>query len=142
MTFSPVDESDSRLTRVCAFTVATALAWVGHECTGSCPPDVWRLPASVWFRRDPAVGGGGWNAALVVVELAQGRVHADLGGVLQAVNRCTSPEHIVVCERARPDRDLPASRTVDDTRLYLRVDDGLRRQVLTPVASSGADLPA
>jgi len=34
-----------------AFTVATALDWLGHQCTSRCSSSLDDLPAAIWFVR-------------------------------------------------------------------------------------------
>jgi hypothetical protein len=87
--------------RVCAFTLSTALAWVGHVCTGTCPPQASTLLASVWFvRRYP---DRAWANTLVVVELRDELPATHLSALLHGVNRCTHSDHIRV--RIRVDTD-------------------------------------
>ncbi len=88
-----------------AFTLATALAWIGHDCTGGCPPLAMHIPASVWFVPRSSDAHQSWASTLVVVELGEtDPAAAQIRPLLRDVNRCTSRNHIQVRERAATDQ--------------------------------------
>ncbi len=106
------------MTRVCAFSVATALAWVGHDCHGGCPAETKTMSASVWFIRTPGVNARSWATTLVVMELSPrgGRAAPvqtpdSVRTMLRRVNDCTRSEHIRVQEWVKSDH--PQTVTAD-----------------------------
>ncbi len=89
------------MTRVCAFTLATALAWVGHDCTGGCPDPARLLRADVWFIRRPRTRHVR-ATTLVVVDFFEGLSHTTPlpdHAMLRQVNHCTRPDNVVVRQR-------------------------------------------
>ncbi len=121
------------MTRVCAFSVATALAWIGHDCSGGCPTEAATVPASVWFVRTPAVTARSWATTLVVVDLSPRdglgvptQTPEVVRAMLRRVNDCTRPEHIRVRERVSGDHSHAVDATNTDPRvgapLYLRAE--------------------
>lgn len=92
----------ARMTRAYAFTLATALVWIGHDCTGGCPVQAKELPAAVWFVDDSAAAGGESNDTLVVVRFgATPTPHSATrhSTLLRQVNDCVRGDHIHVRER-------------------------------------------
>lgn len=121
------------LTRVCAYSVATALAWIGHDCSGGCPAEAVRLPASVWFVRTPGVNALHWATTPVVVDLSPrdgsampAQTPDAVRAMLRRVNDCVRSEHICVRERVSGDHCHAVDATVTDPRvcapLYLRAE--------------------
>lgn len=100
----PVDSE-----RVAAFTLRTALAWLGHACAGYCPSAAASIPAQTWVVRSlPGLAPRGAvplseTETLVLVDFGsvdQGSVC--IASLLRAVNRCTAPDHIRVCDTTDP----------------------------------------
>ncbi len=104
------------MTRVCAFSVATALAWIGHDFRGTCPAETTTQPASVWFVRTPGVNAPRWVTTLVVIDFsprdrsaAPAQSPAPVRAMLRRVNDCTQSEHIRVRERVSGDHGRGAT---------------------------------
>jgi hypothetical protein len=102
MTSEPIS---NRLTRAPAFTLATALAWLGHDCVGGCPPELTGASASVWLLGSGRVGQGTGADVLVVVGFGDcGLTPTVVDRLLLEVNRCALPDHIRVRERVKTDQ--------------------------------------
>jgi hypothetical protein len=86
-------------TRTPAFTVATALAWLGHDCDGGCPPLAICTPASLWFVRNQSASYVCPEGTLIVVEIGDDPARAtQVRGLISEVNHCTR-NHVQVRER-------------------------------------------
>lgn len=95
-------------TEVSAFTLATALAWLGHDCDGGCPATAMCIPAGVWFVRDSSPGRSWRQETLVVIDVGDDPARAArLRALLGEINRCTRRNHIRVCERVPADQRAP-----------------------------------
>lgn len=92
------DSTPEGLERVCAFTLATALVWLGHDCAGGCPPLILTLHARTWIDR-PTPRPAGDSTTLAIVEFDDTLQRAVVTGMLRAVNACTYTDHIRVQER-------------------------------------------
>ena len=103
----PAVDGPAGMERVCAFTLVTALAWLGHECPGDCPTLAATMRARTWFarrtsERDADVAGV--MSTLVVVDLSsECSDPAAVRQMLRQVNACAGRDHIQVRERARID---------------------------------------
>ena len=91
-------ETSGGLERVCAFTLATALVWLGHDCAGGCPPLTLTLRARTWIDRT-ALRSATDSTTFVVFDLQDTVQRAVVSGMLREVNACTQPDHIRVQER-------------------------------------------
>jgi hypothetical protein len=81
------------------FTLGTALAWLGHECPGSCPVSGCDWRASAWFVQVPLAAGPTWT--LVDVDFLERPSSDDeVAVMLREVNQCVKREHIRVRERS------------------------------------------
>lgn len=105
----PVDSE-----RVAAFTLRTALAWLGHICAGRCPSATASIPAQTWVvrtidgRRIYGVPPSHEDSCLQMETL----VLVDFGSLdpgsvfvvdlFESVNRCTAPDHIRVVDATDP----------------------------------------
>lgn len=130
MSRTVIEPSPAGLTRACAFTLATALAWIGHVCKGGCPILITATPASVWHVRDQSRADHGRSDILVIVDLGnQSAPPEQIRALLREVNRCTAGDHIRVYERADNDHAQPRISTrVPQARgvlSYLRPTDSL-----------------
>jgi hypothetical protein len=99
-----------RATRASVFTVATALAWLGHDCDGLCPALALCSPAELWFVVD--VGDDSARAA-------------EVRALLCEVNRCIGRRDIQVRERVPTVQSgavvtRPSIEAIPDAALYLR----------------------
>jgi hypothetical protein len=107
MVLDPVDLPTSGFTRSFAFSLATGLAWLGHDRPCDCPRMATELPARVWFMRLPLLPDGRpatWTGTLVVVELGKHSWPArQVRGLLREVNHCTKHDNIRVRERNSTD---------------------------------------
>ena len=90
-------QADAAVERLPAFTLATALMWLGHECRGACPRQVRDERASAWLIRSPESGWPGGVTSLVDVEFTDPTWLAarDLD-LMCEINECTCTDHIVV----------------------------------------------
>jgi hypothetical protein len=112
-----------------AFTVATALAWLGHDCAGGCPALATSTPASLWFVPQPSRRYVSRQQSLIVVDPGDdpGRA-AEVRALLCEVNRCIGRGHIEVREQVTTDQQRtlvtrPDARSTPDAALYLRSHD-------------------
>lgn len=72
--------------------LATVLATMGHDCEGSCPPELDRLKAIWHVPRGRQVGSVG----LIVVDVDDDDSITDLAHIVATVNRCTRRDRIRV----------------------------------------------
>lgn len=138
-----IEPSPAGLTRACAFTLATALAWIGHVCKGGCPSLITATPARVWHVRNQSSTDHAGADILVIVDLGDHSVPPEqVRALLREVNRCTAGEHIRVYERADNDHAQPHISTrapqACGVLSYLRPTD----PVLPPGATGSNALPA
>lgn len=128
--FAPPSEG---MTRVCAFSVATVLAWIGHDCRGGCPTEAATVPASVWFVRTSGVHTTTWATTLVVVDLSPrpgssvpAQTPDAVRATLRRVDDCTRSERIRVREQVSDDHSHAVDTSATDPRvfapLYLRAE--------------------
>jgi hypothetical protein len=85
-----------------AFTLATALGWLGHQCVSHCSSSLDDLPASIWFvrRRSPAQP----RHTIIVVDLTNvGGSVAWTRRRVHDINRCTRGDSIHVFGRRMAD---------------------------------------
>ncbi|CAN5594808.1 hypothetical protein BH10ACT8_BH10ACT8_08330 [soil metagenome] len=95
-----IDPPPEGMTRVLAFTVATAMAWLGHECTGGCPAAAAELRACVWYERRFALQNHCPASTVAVVDLCHQRAGSEqTQTLLSQVDRCARRDGIAVRER-------------------------------------------
>lgn len=91
------------MTRVLAFTLATAMAWLGHVCHGECPAQAETLKVGVWFAEQAATtADDGINVVVIAgfgSELRAGTSVVEKG-LVEQVNHCVQRDHIRVYERS------------------------------------------
>lgn len=92
--------------RVAAFTLRTALAWVGHVCTGRCPLSTVSMPAQAWVVRQidsehPTTRPHGVEC-IVLVDFGGVDTSIEAGARLVEVNACTAADHITVYDVTDP----------------------------------------
>jgi hypothetical protein len=105
MVVEPVHSPTDIFTRSFAFTLATGLAWLGHDRPCDCPRMATEHPARVWFKHLPPSTRVGSAHTLVVVDLAEHQWPASrVRGLLGEVNHCTGRDQIRVRERKLTDR--------------------------------------
>lgn len=91
-------------TRACAFSLATALLWLGHDCRDGCAELARQPTRGVWFIRLSAALSSTWWGTLVVVDLGDCSWSAlQIRNDLRQVNRCVAAERILVRERRTGD---------------------------------------
>jgi hypothetical protein len=116
-------------TRPFAFTVSTALAWLGHDCAGGCPALATSTPASLWFVPQPSPRYLSRQQSLIVVDPGDDPERAaEVRALLREVNRCIGRSHIQVREQVTIDQQRtlvtrPDARPTSDAALYLRSRD-------------------
>jgi hypothetical protein len=86
--------------RSLSFTLGTALAWLGHECPGTCPREAIGHRAAVWFTHLPETLDPHSRLTLVEVDFGV----APWSGLrrksmLREINHCVRPDRISVRER-------------------------------------------
>lgn len=87
-------------TRACAFSLATALLWLGHECHDGCGALVRQPTSGVWFIRLSGTQSSMRSRTLVVVDLGDCSWSAlQIRNDLREVNRCVAADRILVRER-------------------------------------------
>lgn len=89
--------------RVAAFTLGTALAWLGHDCFGGCPRQVAQLRADTWhlphgLQMDRASDARNPFSLVLVHFLDTSTTSAPHHSLLRKVNHCTWPNRIRVRE--------------------------------------------
>lgn len=89
--------------RVAAFTLQTALAWLGHACRGVCPPAVSVIPAQTWVVRPIDHDSSSRTETLVLLEFGPtSPLSASAASLLVEVNLCTAVDHLRVCDTSGP----------------------------------------
>lgn len=90
--------------RLPAFSVATALSWLGHDNCHTCPEQV-HARANVWLIRPPVGGRPSGMRALVDVEFVDPPwSRAEDNGILAEINVCTCRDRIQVELRSDAER--------------------------------------
>jgi hypothetical protein len=85
-----------------AFTLASALRWLGHECVQRCSSSLDDLPATIWFPHPRNVGTT--RGAIVLVDPTDRRASvARLPRLISDINFCTRTERIHVRGRRMAD---------------------------------------
>ncbi|WP_375503491.1 hypothetical protein [uncultured Jatrophihabitans sp.] len=88
-----------------SFTLGTALVWLGHTCSGQCPPAVLDSRADVWFQRLPDRATGLWTTTLVDVEFeTRSLLDGQRRDITRRINHCVRADHIRVRERTAVER--------------------------------------
>ncbi|MEO6885000.1 MAG: hypothetical protein ABI232_01755 [Jatrophihabitantaceae bacterium] len=80
--------------------MGTALAWLGHECPGTCPPEATGHHAAIWFAHLPDALDQ--SSVLTLVEVDFGATPwSDLrrNSLLHQINHCVRPDRLSVRER-------------------------------------------
>jgi hypothetical protein len=86
--------------RTVTFTVASALAWAGHDCDSRCPAATMQMPASLWFVPRASTGKPAWSITLVVIDIAGNATRArEIRALLREINHCTNRDGIQIRER-------------------------------------------
>jgi hypothetical protein len=115
-----------RATRASVFTVATALAWLGHDCDGLCPALAICSPAELWFVPHPSSRHPSRQQSLIVVDVGDDSARAaEVRALLCEVNRCIGRRDIQVRERVPTVQSgavvtRPSIEAIPDAALYLR----------------------
>ena len=123
---TPTATAPQRSTRASVFTVATALAWLGHDCDGLCPAAAICSPADLWFVPHPSPRHPTRHRSLIVVDVGDDPARAaDIRALLREVNRCIGRSHIHVRERVPADQQHALMTRLDmlsrpAAGLYLR----------------------
>ena len=97
-----------------AFTLGTALVWLGHDCPGDCPPDVSARPAEVWFVRANGTASHTWALTIVDVDFTASPQDSRQD-LLEQVNDCVRPDRIRVRHRSTPERSRPTALNMQPT---------------------------
>ena len=92
-----------------AFTVASALRWLGHECPSRCAAWAGDLHATVWFIRRRETVWPTPHGTLVIVDLTGSREPvAHIRRRIRDIAACTRADGILVRERRAGAGDEPA----------------------------------
>lgn len=96
----PLDVAELQgIQRVTAFTLGTALAWIGHDCFGGCPRQTFQLRADIWHLAAPPAPGPNPIFDLVLVRFTEtSPATPPLHALLRRVNHCTWKNRIRVRE--------------------------------------------
>jgi hypothetical protein len=87
-----------------AFTLASALCWLGHECPSRCAARAGDLNATVWFIRRRETVWPTPHGTLVVVDLTDSREPvAHIRRRVRDIAACTRADGILVRERRTDD---------------------------------------
>lgn len=111
-----MEEPPLGMTRALAFTLATAMVWLDHDCQGGCPPQAATLTASVWYAKHPATTGDDEINTTVVVRFRSSfsaSSSAPEAGLLERVNSCARGDGIRVQERRSAIWDDPFAVLAD-----------------------------
>lgn len=115
-----LEDPPEGMTRVLAFTLSTAMLWLGHTCRGGCPPEICTLRASVWSVEQAATIANEGITTLVVVRFGSVLRAADSAthrSVLNRVNRCARRDHILVRECSASDWKRGSAQPVGKAQL-------------------------